>query len=712
MQMTRDFIIKKFYLCIWVLFVFLINGPSNAQESTNDVKTTPPQQKIEIVGNTDNNNFRREDTVTKTIITKEEIEKYGEASIANILNRQPGIVGGQIRGLAGYTQYLIDGQRLSGGLKISDIELSQIERIEIIRSAVAEYSTQGIGGTINIVLKRKVTKEVKKIKLQFKDEGSQFPSSRLTLQFSDKNESTSYDITSMILRGVDDSRNTNLIEEKDILNNSIISQTLRNTSHAKRQVISFSPVFFWKASDNDLLIIRSSISQFSIDVSGFQTLAASEDTSRQIQSESLREYDDFKTKSTQLTWERKLDKTAKLNNTLSIRRQMRGIQMNSHFVDELNGKDTHQKLKHNNDFVTLSLNGNYSNLIDESHEFKSGWNLGRESKKLSHFSDITGQIKEQIEINKYAFFIQDEWKQSEKWSNYLGIRAEGIAFAGRDSKNINFYNRTNVISPIVQSLWKNINGPENQFRFALGKTFNSPDDSTFFNSLKTTSINNASIPNSVGNPNLRPEVSWGLDGTFEHFGKNNLNYSTSIYIKHIKDILRDDIFIADDIWQSKTINDGNALVRGISLDTSFPLKIFFENFKNIELKANLSRNWSYNSNIPAPNNRFASQPKLSANIGIDFTPNDILGVNANFNYVSGGELRTSLTNIKRTQPSRQLSILTRWAINKKLKMNFNVSNLLKQNQNNWNYYFDKKNIRAHETSPTYRTISLTFDAQF
>ena len=579
MQMTRNFIIKKFYLYIWVLFVFLINGLSNAQESTNDTKSITPPQKIEIVGSTDNNNFRREDTVTKTIITKEELEKYGEMNIFNILNRQPGIVGGQIRGLAGYTQYLIDGQRLSGGLKISDIQLNQIERIEIIRSAVAEYSTQGIGGTINIVLKRKVTKEVKKIKLQFEDSSAQIPTSDLTLQFSDKNESTSYDITSMILRGVDDSRNTNFIEEKDILNNSIISQTLRNTFQSKRQVISFSPVFFWKASDIDLLIIRSSIDQFSIDISGFQSLAGSEDTPRQIQSESIRDYGFLKKGSTQLTWERKPDKTSKLANTISIRHRMDTFQSNSHFVDELSGKDTNRKLNNNSDFVHLSLNGNYSNLIDESHEFKSGWNLEQKSKNFSRFSDITGHTKEQIKINNYAFFIQDEWKQTENWSNYLGIRAEGIVVAGRDSKNINFYNRTNVISPILQSLWKNINGPENQFRFALGKTFNSPSDNKFFNNLKTTSINNVNTPNFVGNPNLRPEVSWSLDGTFEHFGKNNLNYSTSIYIKHIKDILRDDIFIADDIWQSKTINDGNALVRGISLDTSFPLKIFFENLK-------------------------------------------------------------------------------------------------------------------------------------
>jgi vitamin B12 transporter len=106
-----------------------------------------------------------------SVITREEIEQAGEASLAQLLGRQPGIQlsanGGAgattsvyIRGAnANQSIVLVDGQRItsatSGTASLSRIPLAQIERIEILRGPASSlYGADAIGGVIQIFTRR------------------------------------------------------------------------------------------------------------------------------------------------------------------------------------------------------------------------------------------------------------------------------------------------------------------------------------------------------------------------------------------------------------------------------------------------------------------------------------------------------------------------------------------------------------------------------
>jgi outer membrane receptor for ferrienterochelin and colicins len=86
-------------------------------------------QKVEITGGRESDtDLRRQSTAAKIVIGREEIEKFGDATVGEVLRRLPGVTtpgapgrGGapRMRGLgSGFTQLLIDGQRLPPGFSL------------------------------------------------------------------------------------------------------------------------------------------------------------------------------------------------------------------------------------------------------------------------------------------------------------------------------------------------------------------------------------------------------------------------------------------------------------------------------------------------------------------------------------------------------------------------------------------------------------------
>jgi iron complex outermembrane receptor protein len=134
---------------------------SDAAPATGSGSGGGSAQRVEVTGGRSDTELRRQSTAAKIVIGRDEIERQGDSTLGEILKRLPGVTlggppgrGGQIRfrGLgAGYTQILLDGQRVPPGFQIDSISPEQIERIEILRAPTAETGARAIGGTINII---------------------------------------------------------------------------------------------------------------------------------------------------------------------------------------------------------------------------------------------------------------------------------------------------------------------------------------------------------------------------------------------------------------------------------------------------------------------------------------------------------------------------------------------------------------------------------
>ena len=76
-----------------------------------------------------------------------------------------------MRGMGhGYTQILINGERVPPGFSIDELVPDQVERIEIYRAPTAETGARAIAGTINIVLREALRTHINEIRLQLSDE--------------------------------------------------------------------------------------------------------------------------------------------------------------------------------------------------------------------------------------------------------------------------------------------------------------------------------------------------------------------------------------------------------------------------------------------------------------------------------------------------------------------------------------------------------------
>src|SRR4029079_19039138 len=118
---------------------------------------------------------RRSSTTAKIVIGRDEIDKFGDSTVGEVLKRLPGVTiqgrpgrGGAIRlrGLgSGYTTILLDGERVPPGFSIDSLSPEQVERIEVLRAPTAETGARAIAGTINIVTRGGYTKRVNDVRV-------------------------------------------------------------------------------------------------------------------------------------------------------------------------------------------------------------------------------------------------------------------------------------------------------------------------------------------------------------------------------------------------------------------------------------------------------------------------------------------------------------------------------------------------------------------
>jgi outer membrane receptor for ferrienterochelin and colicins len=696
-------------------------APANATASP--AATATPQQ-VEITGSTSpdtSTDERRRATASRITIGRDELDRMGDSSLGEVLKRLPGVTiggtpgrGGQIRmrGMGGgYTQILLDGQRMPPGFSLDSIAPEQIDRIEIMRAPVAETGAQAIAGTINVILRADYKRKTNELRFGGGMDGQQ-PQGAATLTRNGQTDSLGYNLTTTVFRGSQHNSSDTHTLHTGADGQPTLDQTQHSDSTDHRSGLFANGRLSFKLGGTDTLDLQPFFNTVRVRSSGATALSQavnSEDpaggylpayTQADIQGRSH--------------WQ--MGRLAGSYNTTSasggkLLLRFGGMRSDSgsHTERSENGGRVALEPSQPRSKVTdvsardtsLDNSGKFSQLIADRHSASAGWELqaGRRADRSATLlngvadpSDSSFGDTLQASVRRVAVYGQDEWDWSKQLSFYVGARWEGIQTrADADSGPVS--NRSSVFTPLAHLAWKLPDSPRDQVRASLTRSYRAPNTNQLIGRQLVNALapvgddrqggNSFDRPDRAGNPLLKPELAWGLELGFEHYLPAGGLLSANLFTRRISDVIRNVVSLQQvayaDVkrYVSRPTNLQSADAAGLELEAKLRAADLWATELPLSLRANLTLMWSRVQGVPGPDNRLEGQPPYTMNLGADLplrgTP---LTVGGNLNHTPGFQLALFDNQLSRQGLKNVVDAYALWKFNPDASARLTVSNAL------------------------------------
>jgi outer membrane receptor for ferrienterochelin and colicins len=686
-------------------------------------------EKIEVQA--DGTAERRESTASKLIVNREEITKYGDTNVMEVLKRLPGITvdsgpggrGGAIRmrGLGtGFTQILVNGERMPPGFSLDNIAPDMIERIEIIRGATAEFSTQAIAGTINVVLRRALTQQAIELRAGISVQDDR-PTVFASGQFSDRTGALSWTIPFNLVRF--SFANYGINEQRVSAPGGALVQQFgsmrRNEGWGGNANVA--PRLSWALGPNNTLNIDAFAltnlfrGHFTEDnTPGIGPPPPYVNTDLRVRNEN----NSFRLNA---NWVRRFADNARLDARVGI----------SHFdfdaaatfiARNAQGAEALQRIVNNKaDDNTMTSVGKYTFNVMQGHNLAAGWDGAytiRDDVRLQgdffRLASINTRTDEEFDttVRRLALYVQDEWDVNEKLAIYTGLRWEGIETRSIGNRYDAIRNRSSVMSPIMNLLWKLPGTEKDQVRLGISRTYKAINTNDLIPRRFFAPNNSPTTPDFIGNPRLKPELSWGIDTGYEHYPAGGGNIGVSFYYRRITDIVQRQTSFEDGLYILRPENLGTGSVRGIEFDAKAKLTQFWPGAPGVDLRANFAINKSEVDNLPGPHNRIDEQPPWNGTAGADYRFASLpLTLGTSFTARGAGTVRTSAQQVIYRSINRQLEAFALWRFSPKVQVRLSVQDLLAQDAIQLNRFTDATGFVTERSSidPRFRRFSMNWE---
>lgn len=684
--------------------------PQSRPEASKEAAAADSKmQKVEVRADANAYDPRRDDTASKIVVNHDEIVKYGDTNVMDVLKRVPGVTvsgsgrGGEIRmrGLgAGYTQILINGERAPAGFSIDSLAPDVIERIEVMRAATAEFSTQSVAGTINIVLKKAIKNAQREVKVGYgRGKGMLHPSANL--QLSDRAGKLSWSLAANAMYQEYEREAPTVEQSFDGSGRQVLQRegSFKDLGHFAN--LNVSPRLNWNFEGGDTLTWQSFLfaNRFASNALNLlSTPLGSAPVYPEVKARFSNQYDGLRT---DLNWVKRLASGSKLDlkvgaSAANGENAQKRIGFDSRGVQ---GLDSLVASKGSDRGFTST--GKYTNPLVEGHSLGLGWDTGYNTRDAMMVQrdfiidrttgapvPVNSDERYKARVTRFAAYAQDEWSVSPRWSVYLGVRWEGVQVDSSGNTFDSSRSRSSVLSPLMQTLLKLPGTKSDQLRFALTRTYKAPDLESLI-PRRYISLNNSSTqPDYMGNPELKPELATGFDAAYEHYWAEGALLSVSASVRRLEGYTRQEVIEIDGRYVALPFNTGKAQTRGLELEAKFPLKAVMDNAPAIDVRASVSRNWSSVDGVPGPNNRLANQTPLSATFGIDYKTG-ALTTGGSFAFRNGGPVRISEYQTSYQSVRRDLDVYALWKFNPKNQLRVAVSNVLGQDFISSNSYTNR-----------------------
>ena len=719
------------------LALYLLPALAGAQTPASTESSAPPATapvaaptdlgQVEIRSNRNNDTeVRRESSAAKIVIGREEIEKQGDATLGEVLKRLPGVTvqgtpgrGGAIRmrGLSGgYTQILLDGERVPPGFSIDSLTPEQVEKIEIMRAPTAETGARAIAGTINIVLRegQKANPDDLKItRTQEHGEGS----SRLSWVHNLKTQPLNGTVTVSLMDLYRPDESTSVITS-----DSGDDRTRFDESVGHRKGMHANARLQWKGEQGRTLTLTPFVVY-----SDYQSLGQLQvrETEGSLRSDSAQTLHKSRYTMARLNgqWAQRLSADDRLELRFGLGQSEYDYRMDQTGAANallFNGFETQNFVDRSG-----SLNGKWTRATESGHQLVSGLELeGVRRQELGNaaIAEDSGDLK--ARTFRWAAYAQDEFKINTHWSAYTGLRYESILTEGTDELGLKS-NTSSVWTPLLHALWKPDPSKRDQVRMSLTRSYKTPSLYNMVAPLRTsrdypvTGTNLPSQPDRLGNAGLKPELATGIDVAFERYLAGGGVLSVNVFHRQISDLIRYTVSKqtspswapGQDRWVSTPINLGDASTQGIELEAKFRLDQVRAGAWPVDIRSNLSLFSSRVKQVPGPDNRLDRQPGMTANLGADYRMRSSpLTVGGNLNWNPDYNTRLSEQQWAYQGTKRVLDVYGQWRFSAATALRLTVSNLTPRDHVTTSAYSGNGvNETTSTTSPSWRNVQLRLE---
>lgn len=622
----------------------------NTNTGSEPVSTTDLGQ-VEVRGNRNNDSeMRRESSVAKIVIGREEIQKQGDANLGEVLKRLPGVTvqgapgrGGAIRmrGLGGgFTQILLDGERLPPGFSVDTLLPEQVERIEILRAPTAETGARAIAGTINIVLRegqRAVPDDLK-----------------ITRSLENGHESTLINwVHNLNIRPMTGTLTVSLTdqyrpdESSSVITSNVLGDSTRlSESLGRRQAVHANARLQWRGEQGKTLTLTPFVVYSDFASNGL--IQANRLDSGGLVSESAQTLNQSRFAMARLNgqWTQRLSADDRLEVRFGAGQSEFDMRLDQTLTTSSASPPLLRNTSQFQNFVDRSgsLSSKWTRAMDNGHQVVSGLELEgvrRVEEARGVLDDSAGDLT--ARTLRWAAYAQDEFKINRHWSAHTGLRYETITTESSDTSGLKS-NTGAVWTPLLHALWKPDPAKRDQVRMSLTRSYRTP---TLHNLMARPvssgeDISRPTRPDRIGNPDLRPELATGIDVAYERYLAGGGVLSANVFRREISDLIRYTVSQqvgpywapTETRWVSSPINLGDASTQGLELEAKFRLNQAFADALPIDIRSNVSFFSSNVKQVPGPNNRLDQQPDMTANLGADYRIRRIpltLGGNLNWN---------------------------------------------------------------------------------
>jgi outer membrane receptor for ferrienterochelin and colicins len=676
--------------------------PSGQAPGGKPVPAPVEPQRVEVngaaLGDTE---LRRRSTASRIVVGREEIERFGDSTVGDLLKRLPGVTlggtpgrGGQIRmrGLGnGYTQILLDGERVQGGLSLDSLDPDQIERIEIIRAPTAETGARAIGGTINIITREGFTRKLNDLKASVAEENGH-AQSQANWSRADKLGAVSYNVNlGANLRDVDDRTLVRTVNDSD-------DRTEVQSARSRRAGVNAGAKLQWKLDGGDSLELMPMLNHSGGDSNRDSYFAAG----------ALGDLPFSGSQShagTSMT-------LGRLNGLYKARLGPGRIEARGGVGMSRNFSDTHRTEFDSEDAVpaggtatfddrtvsrerSANLNAKYSVLLENGHNIVSGVELDgsrriEQRTQLQNGAAVTGSdgLPESAPGDnlsarslRTAAYSQDEWTLDPHWSAYAGLRWEGIRTESEAPSVARSDNLSSVWTPLLHAVWKPDPKGTDQVRMSLTRSYRSPALTSLIASSTVSKHNSETSPDRLGNPDLKPELATGIDIAWERYLSGGGMVSVSAFRRDISDLMRT---VTTAVTQSdgsvryvaQPLNIGSAMTQGVEIDGKLRLSELWSDAPAVDLRANAALYDSRVKGVPGPHNRLDQQAAGSFNLGGDYRLAGLpLTLGGNVNWQPGYTTRLAGNQVARQNAKRVVDVYALYQFNASVRVRLTGSNL-------------------------------------